>query len=99
MTDVMLTTVDNPYDPFEEFSKWFTWDTTQGYNTSGLVARLARTTDEFGDSKQEKMIEDAIDEFLSLVGTDVYTKVYANVQSSQDAQDSTSDSDQIDNLA
>ena len=96
MTDVMLTTVDNPYDPFEEFSKWFTWDTTQGYNTSGLVARLARTTDEFGDSKQEQMIEDAIDEFLSLVGTDTYIKVSLNVQSSQDAQDSESDSAQID---
>lgn len=96
MTDVMLTTVDNPYDPFEEFSKWFVWDTTKGYNTSGLVARLARTTDEFGESKQEKMVESAIDEFLSLVGTDTYIKVSLNVQSSQDAQDSESDSAQID---
>lgn len=35
-----LTTADNPYCPFEQFDQWYQYDTTHGYNTCGLVARL-----------------------------------------------------------
>lgn len=37
----VLTTLDNPYDPKEDFSKWYAWDTQNGYNTSEYLARLA----------------------------------------------------------
>lgn len=39
-TDV-LTTVDNPYNPKDEFTKWYAWDTQNGYNTSEYIGRLA----------------------------------------------------------
>ena len=39
-TDV-LTTIDNPYNPKEEFTKWYAWDTQNGYNTSEYIGRLA----------------------------------------------------------
>lgn len=39
-TDV-LTTIDNPYNPKDEFTKWYQWDTQNGYNTSEYVGRLA----------------------------------------------------------
>lgn len=39
--DDMITTIDNPYDPKEDFSKWYQWDIENGYNTSEYVARLA----------------------------------------------------------
>ena len=27
----MLTTVDNPFDPFEQFTSWFMFDEEKGY--------------------------------------------------------------------
>ena len=45
--DIMLTTVDNPFNPFEEFDKWYNYDISKGYDTCGLVARLTQTSSEF----------------------------------------------------
>ena len=30
---VRITTVDNPYDPFEEWDEWYLFDKTKGYHT------------------------------------------------------------------
>lgn len=38
--DVMLTTVDNPYDPFTQFASWYRYDMNAGYNTCGTLARV-----------------------------------------------------------
>ena len=61
---VMLTTVDNPYDPFTQFEQWFAFDTAAGYNTSAFLARIARTSEELSDTDQEQAIELAIDEIV-----------------------------------
>ena len=36
----MLTTIDNPYNPFTQFSKWFMFDTEKGYNSCGYLDRI-----------------------------------------------------------
>ena len=41
--DLMVTTVDNPYNPFTEFYEWLSFDIEKGYNTCGLLARLCFT--------------------------------------------------------
>ena len=33
MAQCMLTTFDNPYNPFDDFTKWWLWDVTHGYNS------------------------------------------------------------------
>ena len=38
--DLMLTTVDNPYDPKSDYDKWRSWDLERGYNTEEYIARL-----------------------------------------------------------
>lgn len=39
--EVMLTTSDNPWDPFERFSEWYAFDESEKhYCTSGLIARF-----------------------------------------------------------
>ena len=33
-----LTTIDNPFDPFERFSDWFLFDVGKGYNIGTFTA-------------------------------------------------------------
>ena len=78
---VALTTVDNPYDPFEEFEKWFIFDVQNLYNTCGLLARIAHTSNQFSDKENEEEIENAIDEIIRLDFRNIYKKVYKNENS------------------
>ena len=43
MIRCFLTTVDNPYSPYEQFEDWYRFDTDKGYNSSGLLMRMAYT--------------------------------------------------------
>ena len=51
MTAVMLTTKDNPFDPFTDFDSWFMYDSEKGYNTCGLIDRIARTSNALSDAE------------------------------------------------
>lgn len=60
----MLTTFDNPYDPFTEWDDWFMWDLQAGYHTPGLLDRVVRLSDEISEADQALAIEQAIDEIV-----------------------------------
>lgn len=64
-TEYMLTTVDNPYDPFTRFDEWFAWDMRAGYCTLGMLARIAMLSDEMSEPDQAQAIQDAIDEVIA----------------------------------
>ena len=64
MKTAMLTTVDNPFDPFDDFDSWFMYDSQKGYNSCGLLARIAHTSDGLSDVENEKEINRAIDEII-----------------------------------
>lgn len=70
-----LTTRDNPYDPFEQFDSWFAFDISHGYNSCGLLARIAKTSDQLSDRENEQEIEEAIDWILKNDLTLNYEKV------------------------
>lgn len=72
---VALTTFDNPFDPFTQFNEWFIWDVTKGYNSCGYLARIARTSSQLTDEENNREIERAIDEIISLDFANVYRKV------------------------
>lgn len=61
----MLTTVDNPYDPFTEYDDWFAFDSRSGYNTPGLLARVVKTSHDLSDADQNVAIENGIKEIVS----------------------------------
>ena len=44
----MLTTIDNPFNPFDQFDEWFAYDVSKGYHTCSYLARIAKTSDEIG---------------------------------------------------
>ena len=75
MKKVMLTTIDNPYNPFDEFDKWFLYDVEKGYNSCGYLARIARTSEQFSDLENDEEIERAIDEIIQYDFRNIYVKV------------------------
>ena len=79
MTQSRLTTFDNPYDPFDDFSNWFLFDVEKGYNTCGYLARIARTSNQFTDEENEKEIETAIDEIIKYDFMNIYKKVKKDI--------------------
>lgn len=60
----MLTTFDNPYDPFTQWDEWYMWDMTAGYHTPGLLDRVANFSNELSDVDQHRTIQEAIDEIV-----------------------------------
>ena len=83
MADVMLTTNDNPYNPFTEWNEWLQFDLAMGYDTSGYLARVTITSDELSEADQDWAIEDAIDEIVRENVLGIYKKVENEKQNSE----------------
>lgn len=71
----MLTTIDNPFDPFDQFDSWIQFDLDKGYNSCAYLDRIAKTSDQLSDSENEKEIERAIDEIIQYDFMGIYMKL------------------------
>ena len=71
----MLTTVDNPHDPFTDFAAWFQWDTMHGYHTPEFLGRIVQDSHELSEADQLLATEQAIDEIVAENVSGVYRKV------------------------
>lgn len=76
----MLTTFDNPYNPFEQFTQWFLFDVEKGYDSCAYLARIAMTSDQLSDSENDLEIERAIDEIIKYDFMNIYKKIRNNSQ-------------------
>ena len=74
----MLTTVDNPYNPFDDFNLWFMFDIEKGYNSCAYLGRIARTSDQLSEEENDLEIERAIDEIIQYDFMNIYKKVIQN---------------------
>lgn len=72
---VMLTTVDNPYDPRLDFAAWHTWDVNEGYNTCAYLDRISMLTEEFPEEYQDRLIEAMVDEIIMIHNGALYKKL------------------------
>lgn len=72
---VMLTTTDNPYNPFTQYDQWHDYDRAMGYFTPEYLARIACCTSTLSDAQNNALTESAIDEILSFNLTGNYRKV------------------------
>lgn len=63
--EYMLTTVDNPYNPFSQWKEWNAYDIKLGYNTCAYIARIATSSDELSEADQALAINQAMDEIVS----------------------------------
>lgn len=74
----MLTTVDNPFNPFDDYDQWNAYDEQHGYHTSNFLARVVITSSELSKADQDVAIENAIDEIVKENVLGIYTKVSQN---------------------
>lgn len=75
-SNCMLTTFDNPFDPFEDFTSWFMFDAEKGYNTCSYLARILNITDDMTDQEINAENERAIDEIIKYDFMNMYKKVW-----------------------
>ena len=71
----MLTTFDNPYDPFEQFVLWDLYDKEKGYYTCSYLARIVKLSDDMTQKEENEEVERAIDEIIKHNPLNIYKKV------------------------
>ena len=77
-TEYMLTTVDNPFNPFTMFDEWLVYDTMMGYDSSAFLARVAKVSVDLSEPDQELAIQDAIEEIVKENVSGMWRKVSRN---------------------
>ena len=75
MIPCALTTIDNPYDPFDEFDLWYMYDQEKGYGSCSYLARIAKTSDALSDEENLVEVERAIDEIIHFDFMNQFIKV------------------------
>ena len=75
-----LTTIDNPFDPFEQFTSWMLFDKEKGYDSSERLMRIAKISDDMSEKEIDEEIERAIDEIIKYDFINVYKKVTREIE-------------------
>lgn len=83
--NVMLTTIDNPYNPFTHYDEWFNYDSAKGYDTPNYLARMTDYSMALGDPDIEMLTNFAIDDIVELNVLNIYRKVTAESWFLEDA--------------
>ena len=78
--DCRLTTFDNPFDPFEQFTSWLLFDNAKGYNTCGKLDRISHYTDDMSEKEIDEEHNRAIEEIIDNDFLNIYKKVYKNTE-------------------
>jgi len=73
---VWITTLDNEFNPFEEFDKWKQRDEELGYDTCSTLDRIHGSTIELSNELNEILLEKTIDNLLREFSFVDYIKVY-----------------------
>lgn len=68
MVEHMLSTSDNPFNPFTDNNEWEAWDLKAGYHTNALLARVIVFPWDASDADQSLAIEYALQEIIEELG-------------------------------
>ena len=74
-TEYMLTTVDNPFNPFTQFEEWLQYDTQMGYNTPAFLDRIANVSNDLSQPDQILAVQNAINEIVQENVSGMWRKV------------------------
>ena len=78
-TQTMLTTIDNPFNPFDDYWKWNEFDTSMGYHTAAFLGRISFVSEELSDADYELALDNAVDEIVKENVLGLYVKVTKEV--------------------
>ena len=73
--EFLLTTVDNPFNPFTRFEEWLAYDIRLGYNTPSFLARIVQDSYEISDPDRALSIDNAVHEIVTENVNGLYRKV------------------------
>ena len=85
MNECTLTTIDNPYDPFEQFTEWLMFDKEKDYDTCEYLARRVQPylKDDMSQVEENEIIEFIIDEIVMNNPLGIYKKVWRTVKENE----------------
>lgn len=63
--DSLLTTFDNPFNPFDDFIRWWKEDLLLGHDCCGLLAREANTSLVSSDDENDKSVVAAMERIVA----------------------------------
>lgn len=75
---MLLSTPDNPYNPFGQFDEWYAYDEEHGYHTSSYVARLAFFGEALSDRENQIAINDAVRKIFTVNPKGMYVIYYGD---------------------
>jgi hypothetical protein len=73
--EIMLSTTNNPFNPFTEFNSWFNFDLKNKTDCCGMIGRIAQCSNALSDELNDVEIEAAIDSIVESMPT-IYVKLY-----------------------
>lgn len=67
MARTLITTTDNPFDPFTQYDNWAAYDEVVcGYYSMPYLARIAAISPDLTEFEMDRAIEDACDEICDV---------------------------------
>lgn len=74
----LITTIDNPYSPFDEFDDWWRYDRIHNYGTIEKLSRLSPNSDLFTDEENADETDKAVDRLMAIDILGIYKKAFKN---------------------
>lgn len=83
--EALLTTVDNEWDPFDNFAEWYSRDLELAReqnrrSAAGYLAIIMANSDDVSDNEFNQVMNDAIDEIVELDLSGTFKKVTRNTK-------------------
>lgn len=75
LEETFITTIDNPFNPFDDFASWFLFDIEKGYYTCNKIARLSKITEDMTEKEENEEIKRIIERLIEIDPLDIYIKV------------------------
>lgn len=73
--EFMLSTIDNPYDPFEQFTLWHLFDKEKGYDSCERLMRLVDIHEDMTPQELDAATDEAMDKLIEEDVMNVFVKV------------------------
>lgn len=77
--EMMITTVDNPFDPFTEFQDWYNYDCLKQYFTYNYLDRIVNITKEMSKKEVDEAYDLGMKQIVSY-NPELYKLVFKEVQ-------------------